>query len=156
MIGVNPAAAFNRDWQREGIDDSIIHEATAESTLLERKLTMRSSPSLDAIIVTRTLLFMTSAMAQGAPGGPLAVGVIKAEVRPMTESTEINGRIQARERVDLIARVTAFMNERLFTEGADVKKGELLYRLERAPFLAPSVLSSMQMRFEALAKSAGG
>jgi len=54
----------------------------------------------------------------------------------MAESTEINGRIEARNRVDLIARVTAFLNERLFTEGADVKKGQLLYRLERAPFEA--------------------
>jgi membrane fusion protein (multidrug efflux system) len=54
----------------------------------------------------------------------------------MSESTEINGRIEARNRVDLIARVTAFLNERLFMEGADVKTGQLLYRLERAPFEA--------------------
>jgi membrane fusion protein (multidrug efflux system) len=54
----------------------------------------------------------------------------------MAESTEINGRIEARDRVDLVARVTAFMNERLFVEGADVKKGQLLYRLEQAPFEA--------------------
>ena len=32
----------------------------------------------------------------------------------MAESTEINGRIQSRQRVDLVARVTAFLNERLF------------------------------------------
>ena len=38
--------------------------------------------------------------------------------------------------MDLIARVTAFLNERLFAEGADVKTGQLLYRLERAPFEA--------------------
>jgi membrane fusion protein (multidrug efflux system) len=88
------------------------------------------------IIVTGALLFATSAMAQVAPSAPPAVGVVKAEPRPMTESTDINGRIQARERVDLIARVTAFMNERLFTEGADIKQGQLLYRLERAPFEA--------------------
>jgi membrane fusion protein (multidrug efflux system) len=54
----------------------------------------------------------------------------------MAESTEINGRIQARQRVDLVARVTAFLTEQLFVEGAEVKKGDLLYRLERAPFEA--------------------
>ncbi|MEH6951407.1 efflux RND transporter periplasmic adaptor subunit [Nitrobacter sp. NHB1] len=75
-------------------------------------------------------------MAQVNPGAPPAVGVVTAEFKPMAESTEINGRIQARDRVNLVARVTAFMNERLFVEGADVKKGQLLYRLERAPFEA--------------------
>jgi membrane fusion protein (multidrug efflux system) len=73
-----------------------------------------------------------AAMAQAAP----AVGVVSAEYRPMTESTEINGRIQAPQRVDLGARVTAFLNEQLFVEGAEVKKGDLLYTLESAPFEA--------------------
>jgi membrane fusion protein (multidrug efflux system) len=82
------------------------------------------------------LLPSASAMAQNAPSGPPAVGVITAEYRPMSETAEINGRIQARERVDLVARVTAFLNERPFTEGAEVKKGDVLYRLERAPFQA--------------------
>jgi membrane fusion protein, multidrug efflux system len=81
-------------------------------------------------------LLTGSAMAQVGSPAPPAVGVVAAELRPMAETTEINGRVQARDRVDLVARVTAFMNERLFVEGADVKKGQLLYRLERAPFEA--------------------
>jgi membrane fusion protein (multidrug efflux system) len=75
-------------------------------------------------------------MAQNTQRAPPAVGVISAEYKPMTESTEINGRIQARQRVDLVARVTAFLNEKLFEDGAEVKKGDVLYRLERAPFEA--------------------
>jgi membrane fusion protein (multidrug efflux system) len=67
---------------------------------------------------------------------PPVVGVVAAQYRPMTESIEIAGRIRARERVDLVARLTAFLNEKLFGDGADVKKDELLYRLERAPFEA--------------------
>jgi len=92
--------------------------------------------SLGAVIFTAAVLLPVSAMSQGDRAAPPAVGVVKAEFKPMAESTEINGRIEARNRVDLIARVTAFLNERLFTEGADVKKGQLLYRLERAPFEA--------------------
>lgn len=93
--------------------------------------------SLSAAAVTAAMLLPISAMPQGVgTGAPPAVGVVKAEPRPMTESTEFNGRIEARDRVDLVARVTAFLNERLFVEGADVKKGQLLYRLERAPFEA--------------------
>ena len=94
---------------------------------------MQIHSPLGAIVFMAAVLLPVSARSQGAPP---AVGTVKAEFKPMTESTEINGRIEARNRVDLIARVTAFMNERLFTEGADVKKGQLLYRLERAPFEA--------------------
>jgi membrane fusion protein, multidrug efflux system len=81
-------------------------------------------------------LVATPTLAQVAPAGPPAVGVVAAAYRPMTESTEINGRVHAEQRVDLVARVTAFLNEQLFVEGAEVKKGDLLYRLERAPFEA--------------------
>jgi membrane fusion protein (multidrug efflux system) len=97
---------------------------------------MRASVLLSASFLAATVLWLTPAMAQVSPGAAPAVGVITAEFKPMAESTEINGRIQARDRVDLVARVTAFMNERSFVEGADVKKGQLLYRLERAPFEA--------------------
>ena len=75
------------------------------------------------------LLLTSSAFAQVAATTPPAVGVLTAKYQPMAESTEINGRIQARERVDLVARVNAFLEERLFQDGAEVKKGELLYRL---------------------------
>jgi membrane fusion protein, multidrug efflux system len=88
------------------------------------------------LIGTELLLSASSVFAQTAPAGPPAVGVVPAQYKSMTESVEFNGRIQARERVDLVARVTAFLNEQHFVEGAEVKKGDLLYRLERAPFEA--------------------
>jgi membrane fusion protein (multidrug efflux system) len=97
---------------------------------------MRIFFSLRAFVFVAATLLPVTAMSQGGPGAPPAVGTVKAEFKPMAESTEINGRIEARNRVDLVPRVTAFLNERLFTEGADVKKGQLLYRLERAPFEA--------------------
>jgi membrane fusion protein (multidrug efflux system) len=97
---------------------------------------MHASLSLRTITVAGTFLLVTSAIAQVSPGAPPAVGVITAEPRPMTESTEINGRIQAPLHVDLIARVTAFLNEISFVEGAEVKKGDVLFRLESAPIEA--------------------
>jgi membrane fusion protein (multidrug efflux system) len=75
-------------------------------------------------------------MAQPASSAPPAVGVIKVERGPMTDSYEFNGRIQAINSVNIVARVTAFLDKQLFTEGVDVKKGDLLYVLERAPFQA--------------------
>lgn len=85
-------------------------------------------------VCSGALMVMSSSIGQVTTESAPTVSVIAAAYKPMTESAEINGRVQAREKVDLGARVTAFLNERVFTEGAEVKKGELLYRLERAPF----------------------
>src|SRR6516225_2899033 len=76
------------------------------------------------------------AMAQPAAGAPPAVGVVRAERQQITETDEFIGRIQAVNRVALVARVTGFLEKRLFTEGAEVKKGDLLYEIEKPPFQA--------------------
>ena len=76
------------------------------------------------------------AEAQPAPSGPPAVGVVRAERQQITQSDEFIGRIQAVGRVALVARVSAFLEKRLFVEGAEVKKGDLLYQLEQPPFQA--------------------
>src|SRR5271163_2751206 len=71
-----------------------------------------------------------------APGGPPSVGVVRVLKQPITETSEFVGRIQATDRVNLIARVTAFLEQRHFTEGTEVKQGDLLYVLEQPPFQA--------------------
>src|SRR5437899_2271401 len=90
-----------------------------------------------ALLLTALALAGTPKLvrAQG-PGGPPAVGVVRAEKKAITETSEFIGRIQAIDRVDLTARVTGFVEERLFTEGTEVQAGDLLYRLERPPFEA--------------------
>jgi membrane fusion protein, multidrug efflux system len=82
------------------------------------------------------LLLIASVGHAQMPSGPPSVGVVRAEQTAITETSEFVGRIQAIDRVALTARVTAFMDQRLFTEGAEVKQGDLLYRLERPPFEA--------------------
>src|ERR1700724_1171085 len=77
-----------------------------------------------------------AAEAQQGQGGPPAVGVLEAAKRPITESNEFLGRIEAVSRVAVVARVTAFLDKRFFTEGTEIKTGDLLYRLERRPFEA--------------------
>jgi membrane fusion protein (multidrug efflux system) len=77
-----------------------------------------------------------AAQAQPAPSGPPAVGVVRAERQQITQTDQFIGRIQAVGRVALVARVTAFLEQQLFDEGSEVKKGDLLYRLEQPPFQA--------------------
>ena len=74
--------------------------------------------------------------AQRPPGGPPVVGVAEVHSRPVTSTSQYIGRIQAIDSVALVARVTAFLEKRLFTEGAEIKKGDLLYVLEQGPFQA--------------------
>jgi membrane fusion protein (multidrug efflux system) len=81
-------------------------------------------------------LTASSALAQTPGGPPPAVGVVTVEPATITEMSEFVGRIQAIQRVALTARVTAFLQERLFVEGTEVHAGDLLYRLERPPFEA--------------------
>jgi membrane fusion protein (multidrug efflux system) len=82
------------------------------------------------------LVSIASAAYGQAPSGPPSVGVVRAQQTAITETSEFIGRVQAIDRIALTARVTAFLDQRLFKEGSEVKKGELLYRLERAPFEA--------------------
>jgi membrane fusion protein (multidrug efflux system) len=77
-----------------------------------------------------------TAQAQPAPGGPPAVGVVRAERQQITQTDQFIGRIQAVGRVALVARVTGFLEKRRFVEGAEVKKDDLLYVLEQPPFQA--------------------
>src|SRR5271168_210312 len=79
---------------------------------------------------------MAAAQAQQGQAGPPAVGVLEATKRPITETNEFLGRIEAVNRVAVVARVTAFLDKRLFAEGTEIKTGDLLYQLERGPFEA--------------------
>jgi len=92
-----------------------------------------------ALLIVLTLAsprFAPPALAQFGPAGPPAVGVVVAARRPVIESNSFVGRVQATDKVDIIARVSAFIAERSFVEGAEVAEGDLLYRLERGPFEA--------------------
>jgi membrane fusion protein, multidrug efflux system len=69
------------------------------------------------------------AAAQSAP--PPAVSVTPVVSRQVTETVDYIGRITAIEKVDIVARVPGFIQERNFTEGQEVKTGDLLFRIEQ-------------------------
>lgn len=93
---------------------------------------MRLAFSRFALAVSLLTAGHALAQAPGAP--PPAVGVVKVQPAAIVESADFVGRVQAVDRVSLTTRVTAFLDQRLFTEGAEVQQGDLLFRLERAPF----------------------
>lgn len=71
-----------------------------------------------------TIIAGGTARTQPAAAGAPAVGVVEATRRPITETSEFLGRIEAINRVSVVARVTAFLDKRLFDEGAEIKEGE--------------------------------
>ena len=71
--------------------------------------------------------------AAAAPPAP-AVGVRVATMKGVSQSFEFVGRIKATEKVEIRARVEGFLEKVLFSEGQDVKAGELLYQIEKVQF----------------------
>ncbi len=97
---------------------------------------MARFPSAAAGAALFLLAGIGQAAAQFGPQGPPAVGIVTADRRPITETSEFVGRIEAVERVAIRARVSGFIQEIAFREGQEVSRGQVLYRLERAPFEA--------------------
>ena len=67
---------------------------------------------------------------------PPAVGVVEAQMQDVTRTETFVGRVGAQSRVDLIARITGFLDRQVFTDGADVAADEPLFVIEQAPFAA--------------------
>jgi len=75
------------------------------------------------------------AAAQGAPPPP-AVSVTPVVSRQVAETIDYVGRLTAVDKVDIVARVEGFLEERNFKEGQYVKTGDLLFRIEQATYKA--------------------
>ena len=71
-----------------------------------------------------------------ASAPPPAVTVVKVAAVEIKPATTFTGRIEAKNKVDLRARVDGFLQKRLFTEGADVKEDELLFVIEKGLYQA--------------------
>lgn len=71
---------------------------------------------------------------QGAP--PPAVLVQAAENVPIADQFEFVGRAAAVDKVELRARIKGFLGPRLFADGDQVKKDQVVFTIERDPYQA--------------------
>jgi membrane fusion protein (multidrug efflux system) len=81
-------------------------------------------------------LLNSPAVAQQQPTTAVPVRVAKAERRPIAQSGEYVGRVEAVSRVEIRARITGFLETVLFKEGDLIKEGAPLYRIEKGLFEA--------------------
>lgn len=79
---------------------------------------------------------------QGGPGGyggdqgPADVGIVTLQAAPVTLTTELPGRATPFETSDVRPQVGGIIIARPFIEGANVRAGQVLYRIDPAPFRA--------------------
>jgi len=97
----------------------------------------RSSNALLSVFAAAFLL----AGCQGETADQPAQAVPKAQVQVIEPSdhmltTELPGRIEPARTAEVRARVPGIVLERLFTEGADVKAGDVLFRIDPQPLEA--------------------
>jgi membrane fusion protein (multidrug efflux system) len=74
--------------------------------------------------------------AGGANNPPPSVTVTSVQSKDLRPSVSFTGRIEATDKVDLRARVDGFLDKREFTEGQDVKAGDLLFVMEKGQYEA--------------------
>src|SRR5437773_12306837 len=64
------------------------------------------------------------------------VTVAAAISRKVTEFDELTGRFEAVERVEIRPRVSGYISSVNFTEGSEVRKGEVLFVIDPRPYAA--------------------
>lgn len=81
------------------------------------------------------------ALACGAPPAPpatppLTVTVARPVARTVTDWDEYTGRVEAVDAVEVRARVSGYLESVTFTDGAMVKKGDVLFVIDPRPYTA--------------------
>jgi membrane fusion protein (multidrug efflux system) len=65
---------------------------------------------------------------------PPAVSVIEVVPRDMPVTAEYVAQTQSSREVNIYARVSGFLDRRLYTEGAAVREGQVLFQMDAKPF----------------------
>lgn len=91
---------------------------------------------LAPIALTPMLAACVKTSAQQAPPPPPQVTVATVVERDVTEWDEFTGRLQAVDSVEVRPRVSGYVSAVRFTEGAMVRRGDLLFQIDPRPFQA--------------------
>lgn len=111
--------------------------------------------SLPVAAVLALLLGACSQPSATSPPGPPEVGVYKITPRPYTVTETLPGRARAYMTSEVRPQVDGIIEKRLFTEGADIKAGEVLYQIDPARYQAAVARAKAQLQqAQATVKSA--
>jgi RND family efflux transporter MFP subunit len=96
--------------------------------------------SLSAVVLGAGLSACSRNPAFVAPPPP-PVTVSNPLVAPIQDAADFTGQASASRTVDLVARVSGFLREVRFADGADVEKGQLLFQIEPDQYQAQVALN---------------
>lgn len=123
--------------------------------------TFRKKVSLPLLTLAVGLLLFACKDAKQSPppaaGAPMAVEVTTIPVtsQPAPLSVELPGRTNAYRVAEVRPQVSGIVQKRLFTEGSEVKAGELLYQIDPASYQAAlAIAEANQAKSEASEYSA--
>ncbi|WP_411826242.1 efflux RND transporter periplasmic adaptor subunit [Luteolibacter sp. AS25] len=92
------------------------------------------------LLISATILSVTLVSCKKetkeAPPSPTTVDFVNPKQEEITSWDYYNGRLEAVESVEVRARVSGLLEKVHFKPGANVEKGDLLFTLDKAPFLA--------------------
>ena len=91
---------------------------------------------LAAVAATLSGCGGSQAAANGANMPPPQVTVAQVISKPVTEFDEFTGRFEAIDRVEVRPRVSGYISSVNFTEGSQVKKGDVLFVIDQRPYAA--------------------
>jgi membrane fusion protein (multidrug efflux system) len=74
--------------------------------------------------------------ASNSPKGPPSVSVVSLERKSVPISSELAGRTVAVNTAEIRPQVSGLIKDRVYTEGTDIRKGDLLYEIDPATYEA--------------------
>jgi len=115
------------------------------------KIMNRSTLYLAGILAASLLALSCSKPQQAPPkAGPPEVGIITISQGRVALTTELPGRTVPLLIAEVRPQVGGIIKKRLYTEGSDVKAGQLLYQIDPAPYEAAyASAQAVQARAEA-------
>jgi membrane fusion protein (multidrug efflux system) len=88
------------------------------------------------VLVVGLMLTNCGKRAEPPQGGTPEVATVTISTQQVVLTTELPGRTSAYRIAEIRPQVSGIIQKRLFTEGADVKAGEVFYQIDPAPFQA--------------------
>jgi RND family efflux transporter MFP subunit len=96
------------------------------------------SSGLGVVVISLAALTLNSRAEDKAPAAPplQAVTVASVPEREISEWDEFTGRLEAVDQVEIRPRVSGYIRRVTFTEGREVRKGEVLFEIDPRPYQA--------------------
>jgi membrane fusion protein (multidrug efflux system) len=91
---------------------------------------------LAALVALSSLGACKKAPTGPAAAPPVEVGVMTVALKDVPVTFEYVGQTESSQQVEIRARVAGFLEKRVYTEGAMVHEGDVLYKMDRKPFEA--------------------